>query len=146
MRTCSNISVLIGNIYTRIKLENDLYDLEFSRPQSDCLIMFVFVTEEKPDIRISVDSEKRLFYLDYFNFPANLIKKRFFFDIAESLALFGIEDNLYQADNYFDSSKPKYLNIFCPFWKSQPEPTVTIRLELKLLSMLPLYFGNLICF
>ena len=138
--------VIQKNIYTRIKLEDDLYDLEFTILKNDCLIMFTFVTEEKPDIQISVDSENRLFYLDYFNFPANRSKKRFFMDITERFGFFGTNDTLYQSEKYFDTSKPKYLNIFCPFWKSQLNPTTSIKLQIKLLSLLPLYYGNIFCF
>lgn len=130
-----------GSTYTSFKLEDDLYHLEFSLTKTNCLFLFAFVSEQKPRIQISADQNQKMLFFNYQNIDSRFSRHNFFSTIGENSGFMGLQDLFFVSKIKFDPTKPKFLNLICPFWQNIENPEIVFKIEFKLLRLLPFHYG-----
>lgn len=94
-------------------IPEDVFELFVTVKHNDCLALYAYLSHSDELPKIAVDNKSQIVFMKFQNENKLFSSSQ----ILNSPITNGL--NKFEIPGSFDSKKPKYLNLFCPFWKKK---------------------------
>lgn len=125
--------------YSLYKVDPLTFHLYFEVESSDCLTMYVYLSESSTPYTYTIDEAKKRFNIDVKSETNHFVE-----DGRQESFPYKTYDNWVKFHTPINKDKDNYLHFFCPFWVNKENPTAKYKIHQKRIEDLKIEHGEII--